>query len=56
MDNDIKAWLRGSVLRAGTPSRSKSHMLIAKMAAKSIPIKQSCSIVSEYMLSPREFV
>ena len=54
--NDIKARLRSSALRTGKLARGTSHVLIAQMAAKPIPIEQSCLTVSEPMLSSRDFV
>ena len=56
MGNNINAWLRGSALYARKPARGTSHVFITKMAARPIPIKESCSTASEYMLSPRVFV
>ena len=56
MDKDIKAWLCGSVLRVGKLARVTGHVLIVKMAVKPLPIKQSCSTVSEPMLSFRDFL
>ena len=40
-DNNIKARLRCSALWAGKLACGTSHVLIPKMAAKPIPIKQS---------------
>ena len=50
-DSGIKTRLGASALRTRKPARGTRHVLIAKMAAKPIPIKQSCLNVSESMFS-----
>ena len=54
MNNNTRLGYAASAAQTSLPACGEYHMLIVKRAAKSIPIKQSCSTVSETVLSFRD--